>query len=57
MIQRFLLRPGKYDEFQHWRMPRINNIGDVELLDKPDDLLNAYNDPHWTLGDISDRWG
>lgn len=57
MIQRFLLRPGKYDEFQHWRIPGIDEVGEVPPLHAPADPLDAYHDPHWVLGDITDGWG
>ena len=57
MIQRFLLRPGKYEEFQHWRVPGLDNVGDVAPLHEPADPLDAYDNVHWIMGDITDGWG
>ncbi|KAI0062605.1 hypothetical protein BV25DRAFT_1915767 [Artomyces pyxidatus] len=31
ILQCFLLRPGKYDEFQHWRKPGQWNVEDVDV--------------------------
>ena len=56
MLQRFLLRPGKFEELQHWRMPGIDDVGEVEPMEEPEDPLDAYEDPYWCLGDITDGW-
>ena len=57
MIQLFLLRPGKYQEFQHWRIPGLDDMGEAAPLDAPHDPLNAYENIHCTMGDITDAWG
>ena len=57
MIQLFLLRPGKYEEFQHWRIPGLDDVSHVAPLHEPADPLDAYEDVHWVMGDITDGWG
>ncbi|ETW77184.1 hypothetical protein HETIRDRAFT_327085 [Heterobasidion irregulare TC 32-1] len=57
MIQQILLWPGKYQEFQYWRLPRIDKVSEVPPMEALTDLLNAYDNVHWVLSDITDSWG
>ena len=57
ILQRFLLRPGKYQEFQHWRLSGIDEAREVPPMEAPEDPLDAYDNVYWVLGDITDGWG
>ncbi|ETW78268.1 hypothetical protein HETIRDRAFT_120128 [Heterobasidion irregulare TC 32-1] len=56
MLQQFLLRPSKYQEFQHWRRPGADDAGKAEPINQLAEPLNAYENLPEVLGDISDGW-
>ncbi|ETW82454.1 hypothetical protein HETIRDRAFT_426132 [Heterobasidion irregulare TC 32-1] len=52
-----LQRKGKYEEFQHWRLPGLDDVGEVPPLNEPRDPLDAFNNVNWVMGDITNGWG
>ena len=56
MLQRFLLRPGKFDEYQHWRKPGEDNPQRVEpTQDSPPE--GNLQESNARMYDIYDGWG
>lgn len=55
-LQRILRRPGKYEEFQHWR--REGDAADEPGRGAPDSSkgYEAFPDPKFRLNDVSDGW-
>ncbi|KAH9834853.1 uncharacterized protein C8Q71DRAFT_710648 [Rhodofomes roseus] len=53
-LQRILLRPGKYEEFQHWRKEG-DEPGRVPPLTARG--MDAFEDPSVRMQDVYDGWG
>ncbi|KAI0037613.1 hypothetical protein FA95DRAFT_1457055, partial [Auriscalpium vulgare] len=56
MIQRFLMRPGKYDEYQHWR-GEGDEPGPAQPIPPPANGFDAFPDPFKRMYDVYDGWG
>lgn len=56
MLQQILMRPGKYEEFQHWRNPG-DEPGPAAPLVPPASGYDAFFDPTTRIYDIYDGWG
>ncbi|KAI0314174.1 hypothetical protein OF83DRAFT_1085830 [Amylostereum chailletii] len=56
IIQHYLLRPGKYDEYQHWR-GEGDEPGPQAPIQPPQDGLDAFTSSSQRLSDIYDGWG
>lgn len=53
-VQHILMRPGKFDQLQHWRGP-ADAPGIEPPLSTPG--IEAFEDPEWPMTDIYDGWG
>lgn len=56
IVQQILLRPGKYEEFQHWRTPD-DEPGPVAPMAPPPTGYDAFPSPNFREFDIYDGWG
>lgn len=57
MVQRYALRPGKYDQWQLWRGPG-DEPGRAAPLHAPADPdgADAFESLDWRMSDMSDGW-